>query len=971
MPTEQVGPAESGREPTPRRLVAGAGGRRLKPDPAFRPEHTSSQVGPTADRSSTGGAAIGDDYAARNRERLLAELSEKVAQLAARVRHIDRSLAHAESTLETELRTAADQRRRTSDEARRRTIESIQSATAQRRAALSAQLEDLLARSASGAFGTDFSSDWLGQTQPLSPPPLIRRGSRGGKPVLHPLFHDRGWYLQGPTDRTLAEIEFVVLRAVGGVPLKHLRIDVFDPRIEGRLGVFAPLRAVDQRVFPAASTTAASFVKVLEGATETAARNAEIISEEGCRNLGELWEVRGEPTGDYRLIVILNYPDGIDRATNSLLVRLARTGGPNGVVLLVQHDPTGQPSDSEVRPAELLPLLRASQIDAAGALILPDHPVEGAVQSDGEPRPDLIRSVIAAAAERNSNRTGPVVPLADLIAEDVVRPWQGDATASLDAAIARSGKTPITVSIRSENPPFPNILIGGGVGQGKSNLLLDLIYSLAARYSPEELALYLLDFKSGVEFRRFAADEDGRNWLPHAKVLGLESDREFGLAVLRYVSQEVMRRYNTVFPAVRVKGYDDYRRAGHSLPRILLIIDEFQVLFDGGDSLTDDAVMLLEEIARLGRNAGVHLVLASQTISGISGLRAKLDSILSLFPIRMSLKNTRSESEAMLSTGNTAAADLAYRGEVILNRNWGMEPEGHNERATSAFADGKFVADLQSKLWALRPGGDPPMVFVSTEFARWPDEDPGPGVDGEPVGLIGRRVATNPEPLEVTLVDDIDQATAVIGAKPELSLAVIAGLTRSIAISGGLRRVIVVDLGSPTGERAGESIGPTLALLEERGIEVLRVGRDRSIDVLTGEVRALLTRSGNRTLVVGLGWQRWGDLEQRFAEDPDDEYSDTYSLEDLLGQLASSGAASGVYLVGWWTTLGSLESQFSHRLRGFRNFVTVQLSEDDYRAITPSGSPAVSGYPRVGFYDRASDAAPVTVVPFDPVPVSP
>ena len=73
------------------------------------------------------------------------------------------------------------------------------------------------------------------------------------------------------------------------------------------------------------------------------------------------------------------------------------------------------------------------------------------------------------------------------------------------------------------------------------------------------------------------------------------------------------------------------------MPRLLLIIDEFQVLFDGDDRLVDESVELLETISRQGRASGVHLLLSSQTTTGVSGLRVKGESIFAQFPRRSSL----------------------------------------------------------------------------------------------------------------------------------------------------------------------------------------------------------------------------------------------------------------------------------------------------------------------------------------------
>src|SRR5206468_10668885 len=74
-------------------------------------------------------------------------------------------------------------------------------------------------------------------------------------------------------------------------------------------------------------------------------------------------------------------------------------------------------------------------------------------------------------------------------------------------------------------------------GSGKSTLLHVLIAQLAMRYSPAEVELYLIDFKKGVEFKTYAASE-----LPHARVVAIESEREFGLSVLQRLDQELMRR---------------------------------------------------------------------------------------------------------------------------------------------------------------------------------------------------------------------------------------------------------------------------------------------------------------------------------------------------------------------------------------------------------------------------------------------
>src|SRR5262249_49571597 len=59
-------------------------------------------------------------------------------------------------------------------------------------------------------------------------------------------------------------------------------------------------------------------------------------------------------------------------------------------------------------------------------------------------------------------------------------------------------------------------LIAGRTGSGKSTLLHVLITNLALWYSPDEVEMYLVDFKKGVEFKTYAT-----HVLPHARVVAV------------------------------------------------------------------------------------------------------------------------------------------------------------------------------------------------------------------------------------------------------------------------------------------------------------------------------------------------------------------------------------------------------------------------------------------------------------------
>ena len=86
-----------------------------------------------------------------------------------------------------------------------------------------------------------------------------------------------------------------------------------------------------------------------------------------------------------------------------------------------------------------------------------------------------------------------------------------------------------------------------------------LITNLALNYSPDEIDLYLIDFKKGVEFKVYATHE-----LPHASVVAIESEREFGISVLQRLDAE-LRAAGRPVPRRRRAGHQRLpERPGHA-----------------------------------------------------------------------------------------------------------------------------------------------------------------------------------------------------------------------------------------------------------------------------------------------------------------------------------------------------------------------------------------------------------------------
>ncbi len=154
-------------------------------------------------------------------------------------------------------------------------------------------------------------------------------------------------------------------------------------------------------------------------------------------------------------------------------------------------------------------------------------------------------------------------------------------------------------------------LICGCSGSGKSNFLHVLIQNLAFYYAPNEVQLFLLDYKEGVEFNAYT----NPTILEHARLVSVASSVGFGVSFLSWLDKETKKR-DELFKQFNVKDLSDYRKHGE-MPRLIVVIDEFQVLFSDSTTKEKERVeAYLTNILKKGRSYGVHLILATQTMRG-------------------------------------------------------------------------------------------------------------------------------------------------------------------------------------------------------------------------------------------------------------------------------------------------------------------------------------------------------------------
>lgn len=196
-------------------------------------------------------------------------------------------------------------------------------------------------------------------------------------------------------------------------------------------------------------------------------------------------------------------------------------------------------------------------------------------------------------------------------------------------------------------------------GSGKSNFLHVLIQNLAFYYAPNEVQLFLLDYKEGVGFNAYTDP----NILEHARLVSVASSISYGITFLKWLCDEMQERAE-LFKQFNVKDLSDYRKH-EKMPRLIVVIDEFQVLFSDNKS-TKAVEGHLNTLLKKGRSYGVHLVLATQTMRGTDinpSFKAQIAN-------RIALPMDAEDSSSVL--GDDAACELV-RPEGIFNNNGGHQ----------------------------------------------------------------------------------------------------------------------------------------------------------------------------------------------------------------------------------------------------------------------------------------------------------
>lgn len=477
-------------------------------------------------------------------------------------------------------------------------------------------------------------------------------------------------------ETAIQALQSLMLRVLIAQSPGKLRFTLIDPTGLGRnVATFLQLADYDEQLISGKAWTKTE--QITQQLTELADHMENVI-QRYLRNqyhtIDDYNRIAGEIAEPYRILVVVGFPANFSKEAANQLVNIAATGPRCGVSVLMTVD-ADAPLPAGFKLTDLERVAKTIVWDGQSFSWQLKDIGTCKLQLDKPPEPAIFNQLLQRIGEKALEVQQRVeIPFSWVIERHVIpeyRWWAKDQSTSEEIVVplGRMGATKYQY-LRLGKGTAHHVLIVGTTGSGKTNLLHVLVVGLSLMYSPDEVELYLVDFKT-IGFTPYAHYK-----LPHARVVAIQSEREFGLSVLEGLAAEMEQR-KLLFSKARVQDITQFRKARPRMrmPRILLLIDEFQELFMRQDKIAKEAAEHLNRFVRTGRGLGIHIILASQTLAGVGNSPILDSATITQMTVRIAMRDEKADSRLILSEDNTSASLLfQFRpGEAIYNADSGAE----------------------------------------------------------------------------------------------------------------------------------------------------------------------------------------------------------------------------------------------------------------------------------------------------------
>ncbi len=761
-------------------------------------------------------------------------------------------------------------------------------------------------------------------------------------------------------DAAVDALNNTILRLLSTAPPGRLNFTILDPVGLGQnfAGVMHLADYEEQMINNRIWTQSTQIEEKLADLNEHMEKVIQMYLRNEYQTIAEYNEQAGVIAEKYHFLVIADFPANFTDVAAKRLLSIAASGARCGVFTLIHWDHR-QPLPADFIPDELRKTSFGLKAKDQSFVLLPPALPGAGLALEAPPSPEVVTEFIHQVGRLSRDSSRVEVPFAQVApAESEI--WSTETTNELRVAIGRTGATKLQY-LEIGRGTCQHALLAGKTGSGKSTLFHVMITNLALWCSPEQVEFYLVDFKKGVEFKCYASKR-----LPHARVVAIESDREFGLSVLQRVDDELRRR-GDMFRQLGVQDVAGYKRAGgkEAIPRTLLMVDEFQEFFVEDDKVSQTASLLLDRIVRQGRAFGIHVVLGSQTLGGAYTVAR---TTLGQMVIRIALQCNEADAYLIMDENNPAPRLLSRPGEGIYNDMAGAL-EGNSpfqvvwlpeEVRDSALAKVRARADQQDERY---PG---PIVFEGNAPA-----------DIHENALMRRLLETRPTrpavagrfwlgapnsikgPTEVVFNRQSGSNLLVVGQRDEAMLAMVSLGLISLAAEypPGSVRFILCD-STPPGTAHREYLDKVCGLIPHR----VETPRQPELPALMKELAAEMKQGAEASdpeavppaFIFINGLQRFSKLryEEDFGFTSSSDAEAEVNPGAVLNDLICEGTRLGFHVIATCDTYNNVSRFLSRKaVSEFEMRVLFQMSANDSASLIDSPKAGMLGLHRALYYN--------------------
>lgn len=520
------------------------------------------------------------------------------------------------------------------------------------------------------------------------------------------------------SDTTFNLVHNVILSYLMAFPAGRMTLNLVDFDDRGDFAKYTQLNRINSRMLCDGITRD-------ERDIDNVIRNVEKTMRDTYDNkivfndVKDIFEYNNKSEGNpqsFQLLIILNFPRGFTRELSDKLLKIIDQGNRSGIYTVILNNTNIENRNIDIDAFLTTAKKNMDYFEVSDDKIIYDNnskyeftPTEG-IKLDDAPR---YMHILQTNAKRGAQR---VVKLEKMLDNTDALKKAGeieDYSLAVDIPIGMRGGEIQSLEFSTEGGGSAHALAIGGTGSGKSNLLHAIILSACYKYSPEELNIFLVDFKGGVEFKFYEANRCVEKQLPHVRLTGLTSDPEDGLAILENILAEMTRREN-LFRDSETEDIMLYRKkTGKILPRLLVIIDEVQELFTGQNN-GENAINILSKLVKKGRAFGINILWASQTIPNNGRLKSE---VLGQIGNKICLRLNNPEEAAAIDLDTKKVKEL-NRPEKGLGIILDVRLGNQNNEFRVAYAESSekryYYTDLINKKWknVIKGMGEREPLFV-------------------------------------------------------------------------------------------------------------------------------------------------------------------------------------------------------------------------------------------------------------------